>query len=259
MNIETAMVDTAIGQTRQHYRHLGLELPESLTQALARAAATNERTIPPYDAAALCEAVDAALDEGRDPAADETVRTQLARKAIKESNVWQMLEGLALQRRGEALRDSAGQIIANLSGVVDQANAVLVQARQEIPGLDVTDPSNVSTLRPGQMALWGEARDAVDHLNRVTQVWHLIVSACRLAPLGGPNNPLILADLSADELAALDRNTDAMAPVHAGHALALADVETYKQRVRSVEQQRAEQRAQRAREALTGRREASAA
>lgn len=246
MNVDTTLMSAAISQTRQHYRVLGLELPEALTQALARAEEMKKRTIPPYDAAALCEAVDAALDAGKDPAADETVRTQLARKGIKESHVWQMLERLALERRGAALRDSAEQIIADLSGVVDRAHAVLVRARQEIPGLDVTDPTTISSLRPGQMALWGEARDAVDHLNRVTQVWHLVVSACRLATLSGPHNPLILADLDADELAALPRATDAMAPVHAGHPLVLADVETYRARCKRVEQQRAERRAREA-------------
>src|SRR5690606_36431533 len=98
---------------------------------------------------------------------------------------------------------------------------------------------------PGQVALWAEARDAIDHLNRVTQVWRLVVSACRLATLSGPYTPLILADLDADELDALPR-TDAMAPVHAGHPLALADVETYRARCQRVEQQRAERRAREA-------------
>jgi len=247
MNVTTTatLMSTAITQTMQHYRVLGLELPEALTLALARAEEMKRRTIPPYDAAALCAAVDAALDAGQDPAADETVRTQLARKALQEAHVGQMLERLARERRGAALRDCAEQIIADLSGVTDRAHAVLVRARQEIPRLNVTDPTTITSLRPGQVTLWAEARDAIDHLTRVTQVWHLVVSACRLATLSGPHTPLILADLDADELDALP-STDAMAPVHAGHPLALADVETYRARCRRVEQQRAERRAREA-------------
>lgn len=258
MNADRILVHTAIQQTEQHYRHLDRELPEGLTQALEDIDAQRQRTLTPHNPIAMRDAVDAALAAGNDPATDPAVLVELARRQLQDVKLGPLLDELAEQRRGAGLRQHAPVILADLALVVEEADATLTNARAEIPNLDPTDPTTITALKPGQMALWGEAREALDHLERVTQMWHLIVSACRLAPLNANKRPLILADLTGDELAALSDRT-AMAPVHAGHHLELATPETYMQRCKRVDEDQAAEQAKREREARTGRREGAAA
>lgn len=254
MNTDRITVMTAIGQTRQHYRQLDRELPAGMVDALARIDEQANRTLPRHDPAGLVNAIDAALTAGKDPATDTAVLAELARKQLAELNPAELFDNLAWQRRGDVLREYAPAIIADLAQVVEQADAVLDKARAAIPNLDTDDTTSVTTMRPAQMALWGEARVAVDHLDRVAQMWHLIVLACRLAPLDASRQPLILADLTPEQLAALDERR-ALAPVRAGHRLALADVDTYRQRCQRADEYVTEQAAKRAREARTGKRE----
>lgn len=259
MSTDHTTVMTAIGQTKQHYRALGLTLPKALTDGLADADATLQRgTLRRFDPGAYLDAIERALDDGRDPADDETVRSQLTRKAIAAANTWPLLEGRAAERRAAALRASAADIISDLSAVVTRADATLTQARAAVPNLNPDDTDSVRSLSPGQVTRWAEARDAVDQVKRVRQIWHLIMNACNLARTDPRHSPLVLASLSADELDALP-GTDVTAIVAAGHSLDLATPETYRERCQAVADQLAEQKAQREREARTGRREGATA
>jgi hypothetical protein len=258
MNANATAAHAAIQQTRQHYRHLRLDLPAKLVDTLAAIEARRERPYLRADPRAILDAVSAALAAGKDPATDKAVQTALARQQLATtSGLGALLDEQDAADQAAALREAAPTILEDLSRVVDQAGAVLEQARAMVPNLDLATPAALHSSQGSLIAMWGQAKDAADRLQRAVQVWQQVVSACRLASLSGSRNPLILADLTPDELARLN-GRDAMAPVHAGHPLKLATPETYKQRCQRIDDHAAAVQAARAKEARTGRREAAA-
>ena len=125
-----------------------------------------------------------------------------------------------------------------MSGTIDRADATLEEARERIPGLDLRDDDAVRSMAPEQMALWGRAREALAHVERVAQTWGLIVRACELGTAPPHRRPLVIAQLSLAELTALGHQPAATAAVHAGHRLSLATPETFAQRLARLEDDR---------------------
>lgn len=252
MSSDDVMVSSAIQQTPQQYRHLGLKLPDGMADDLAQLDAPQDQPPAGADPAALRDAVAAARDAGKDPATDPAVLTELARHQLASLNLGQLPVGQAgwRQRRADVLRKHTPAILADLARVVEQADAALTKARKAgVNPVDTLPPG-----MPGQVPLWKQARDALTRLNRVEQLWGLLISSFHLAKRPQDRRALVLADLTPEQF--LDLNgRDVMAAAHAGHRLTLATPETYIQRCRRIDDHLAEQAARQERE-RTGRRAA---
>ncbi|MDO9498108.1 MAG: hypothetical protein Q7J48_20560 [Nocardioides sp.] len=230
---------SALMITRQHFPHLGLELPAGLMADLAEIDRVfANRDVFDSSRRSLAEAVANAMAAGKDPAADKTVISCLAREQMRLMNVGNELSDLAEDRRADALRSHVDAIFELLSGTVERADETLAEVRERIPGLDLKDEDIVRTLAPEQMALWGRAREALAHVERVAQIWGLLVFACGLGALPPHRRPLVIAELSLSELNALGHQPVATAAVHAGHRLSLATPDTFAERLARLEDDR---------------------
>lgn len=246
MTINPTPAETALQFTRQHFRHLGLDLPASLTAALDQADAEAQamREAITADDAALGEAVAAAVKAGKDPATDKAVTAHLARRQLG-SLLGDAFEEGAKARRAEAIAAQVPAIIATLAPVVEEADATLADLRAKVPGVDLTSPHLLNSVPTAHLTLAGQARDAVARLERIGQLWPLLAQAAGVRYVA-EMAPLVLADLGTDELDALPRQArggNMIAAAHAGHRLALATLEDYQMRCRDVEAERAERRA----------------
>lgn len=233
---------SALGLAKQHYRQLGIDLPPALLSELDQidATTTAARDRLTFDAGELAAAVEAALDAGKDPAADKAVAIMLARQQLATPAVLGAVRQAGDHRKAQALRRHAPAVIEQLAEVVDRADAVLVRAREEIPALDLGDPQSIHLVKPELMSLWGAAREAQSHVETAETLWFLVVSATRSASLSQQTKALIVADLSAADLDALRPAPTAVPAVIAGHRLSLATPEVYTARVERVERERLE-------------------
>lgn len=245
MNADNMMVSTAIQQTIQQYRHLGLQLPEGMADELTQADAQQDQPPAGADPAALRDAVAAATDAGKDPATDPAVLTELARQQLASLNLGQPVDGRAKwrQSRAEVLHKHMPAILADLARVVEQADTDLAKARKAGVSPADTSPPTMA----GQVPLWEQAQEALTRLNRVEQLWGLLVSAFRLAKRPQERRALVLADLNPEQFSDLN-GRDALAAARAGHRLALATPDGYTQRCQRIDQHLAQQEARRERE-----------
>jgi uncharacterized small protein (DUF1192 family) len=127
--------------------------------------------------------------------------------------------------------------VTALQEVVRQANEALADARTLLPPrIPIPDPHLSSTLRgPEQLAAYGRAKVTLDRLTTAVQTCVLLGRATGQAGVTTkhPYAPLILAALTADELAPLPRK--ALAPAHAGHDLELASFAEFHERVANID------------------------
>jgi hypothetical protein len=230
---------------RQHFPKLGLEFPAELTAELDEIDHVfANQSIITFSRRALAEAVADALAGGKDPATDKTVAPHLARAQMQGMNLDGELAQVGEDRRAAALRRHADSIIDSLAGVVDRADETLEHAREQIPGLDLTNDERVRSMSPEQMATWGRAREALAHVGHAAQLWTMLVSACDLLTVQPHRRPLVIAELSLPELDALGHQPHATAAVHAGHRLSLATPSTFAERLARLEDDRSYQATQ---------------
>ncbi|NES28950.1 hypothetical protein GCE86_19665 [Micromonospora terminaliae] len=254
MYADDTMVSATVQQIRQNYPRFGLQLPEGMADDLAQLDARKDEPQFAADPAALRAAVAAARDAGQDPATDETVRTELARQQLASLNLGQLPDGRAGQRLADVLHKHTPAILADLAQVVEQGDAVLARARKA-----GVNPAEAYVNGAGQrVELWEKGQEALTRITHAAKIWGLLVAAFRLAERDPRRRALALADLTPEQLFALD-GRDVIAAARAGHPLSLATPEEYTQRCRRIDQHLAEQEARRERELHTGRREVTAA
>ncbi|WP_200210897.1 hypothetical protein [Micromonospora coerulea] len=253
----SALMNTnaALTMTRQHFRNLGLTLPAALTGDFADLDKAASRGAQPVRRSALAAAVLDALIADKDPATDATVLTELARQQLAERP--NILGDEIEQRRRAILTTHAPTILDALTPVIAEADKALTTAREQIGDqLDLADGA-VAQLRPAQMPAWGAAREHAARVELVAQCWGIVAQFGRLASIPHDKKPLILADLTAEQLGELGHRPKAEAVIAAGHRLALASPEEFAARCQRVDEQRQEAAAkfEAARNAaLTGRR-----
>lgn len=224
---------------RQHFPHLGIELPRGLAADLAEIDRVfGSQDVLTSSRRTLAEAVADALAAGKDPATDKAVLAHLAREQMRLMNLDGELADVAEDRRAAALRSHADAILELLAEVVDRADETLEEARDGIAGLDLTDDERVGAMAPHQMALWGRAREALAHVERVVQVYAMLLGACGFGIVPPHRRPLVIAELSLAELNALGHQPHATAAVHAGHRLSLATPDTFAERLARLEEDR---------------------
>lgn len=248
MSLTATNASIALQQTRQAFRHLQLPMPKKFEQAIAKTTTYTDGPSLTYDAHACTQAIVTALEAGTDPATDPDVRAHLARQQLQSMRVGELLHQHTEGRKAALLIEHIPDFIAVMGEVVQQADEALQQARQAIPDLNLHDANFVSKLPPEHMTLWGRAREAVGGLERICQVWHLLMMAGGPVQPSAVHRPLMLAALSAEELRALGAQPKPTAPAHAGHRLSLATPQQYAERVAAVQEQQREQAEERARQ-----------
>jgi hypothetical protein len=153
-----------------------------------------------------------------------------------------MLAEVADDARLAALQSHADRIIEALQTAVADADAIIDEARQAVPGLDVYNPEQAASLRPEQAKQWVRARDASLVVDDGVGCWKQLATACGRTPPGGNYFALLLADLDAAQLDDLQVATQRVRDViGAGHRLDLATPDELTQRITNVLAQRDQQ------------------
>lgn len=251
MNMNT---NVPLSTARQHLHALGLELPKALVDALAATdAALADRTALRYDRAALLDAVANCLTAGRNPLTDKSVREHLVASQLNSLQISAALDGLVEQRRAAAVTEHAPAVLDLLAPVVADADATLAEAREAIPGLNLKDVTSVSGLRPAQMQFWGRAREAAEAVHHIEVIWTTLARECRLVQVPDGMGPLIVADLTLEQLEALPRANSTARPnaasvIEAGHRLNLATPKEFAERCQRMSEAREQRDARRERE-----------
>ncbi|GIF06361.1 hypothetical protein Asi03nite_38990 [Actinoplanes siamensis] len=88
------------------------------------------------------------------------------------------------------------------------------------------------------MATWGAAREYAHRAELVAQCWLVVAQVGRLANVHHDKRPLVLADLTAEQLAELGYRPKAEAVIEAGHRLSLASPQEFAARCQRVDEQR---------------------
>jgi uncharacterized small protein (DUF1192 family) len=224
---------------KQNLAALDLELPDALTAELAEIdqQLTGREQLLDVDRSTLAATVADCLAAGNDPATDPDVTALLTRVHLSDLGIGRQLADLAHQRRAEALTRHADDLVTALQEVVRHAGKALADARTLLPPrIPLTDPYLSATLRgPEQLAAYGQATVALDRLTTAVKTWVILGRATGQAGVATkhPHAPLILAALTADELAAVPRQ--ALAPAHAGHDLELASFAEFHQRIANID------------------------
>lgn len=236
MNVFTAR--TALMMIRQHFRNLGLTLPAKMVTDLGAldTASGNLATLRP-NPRALGSAILDALTAADDPATDTTVRTELARQQLA-ATADRLVGDMAEERRNAILTAHAPGLLAALTPVIDAADKALTTAREQIGDqLDLTDAA-ITGLRPAQMAAWGAAREHAGRVELAAQCWAIVAQHAGLAHIPHDKRPLVVADLTAEQLGQLGHRPQPRAVIAAGHRLNLASPDEFTARCERVDQQR---------------------
>ncbi|MET7753071.1 hypothetical protein AB0C42_33955 [Micromonospora taraxaci] len=230
MNTDAIMVNATIQQIRQHYPHLGLQVPDGMADAIAQIDAESDQPQYTVDPGELRAAVATAHEAGEDPATDEAVRTALARYQLASLNLGPTPASRA-ERRAAVLHTHMDAILTDLTWVVDQGDAVLTRVREA--GVNPNEPFMAGNAT--RVALWEEAQEALNRITHAGKLWGLLVAAFRLVERPQARRALILADLTPEQLFAID-GRDLLAAARAGHPLKLATPEGFKQRSKRVDE-----------------------
>jgi hypothetical protein len=226
----------------------GADWPPDLQAALDAADKVADST-PVGTPEAVADAYAAAVLAGRPPATDKAVQAALTAHQLTQVCSSGALSQVAARLRAEALTAHAAGIGDQLRHVVADADKVLIAAREVLPHLDAREPEQVRGASPDQAAAWARGRDAATRVQQAVAAWTALGSTLGLPGLDPRRRPLILADLTPDQLDALGHHPDAMLAVHAGHQIDLATPQVYTDRVDKVVAERAAEPARLAAEA----------
>lgn len=258
MPIATMTAQTVFQQVRQHFKHLGLDMPKKIAAELADIDGGTIK-FTPANAGGVAQAALAAQAEGRDPATDEAVRTALTRMLlIQHSGAITAAQASVQEKaRTAALIKYAPALIEVMRPVVAAAERDIAKAREVLATdtLQLDDQKMIGALDSSQLAPWAVAREALLRVERVQEVWEYLASGTKLASVEPETKALIMTDtddlkpvsrLDNNQFGNLYRLSDARAVINAGLPMSLATFAQYGERVAAVTaraQANAEQRA----------------
>ena len=176
----------------------------------------------------------AAILAGRNPATDKATQAALAAWSLGQTVTGGRLLAIAARMRADALAEHAPGIIADLRAVVADADRTLVECRVTMPRLDVREPEQISSSTPAEAAAWATARAAAARVEQAAGAWSALAQAAGRSAIDARRRALLIADLDWQELDALGHQPATLAPLHAGHRLALATFAEYDERVARV-------------------------
>lgn len=216
------------------FKKLGLKLPPPLLAGLEEIAAERSRLadLPRYDADALVDACLDAISEGKHPEASEAVRQQLVSAQLRTMNIESAAVARLDDRTVALLEEHVSGIHAALAKLLREFDSSLAKARETLPaGINLADPTSAGSVQPDLLPVWGRAHAVFEHIDRIAQTWKLLATITRPVNFHPQRDlPLIVADLSAEELDALGHQPPASGAARAGHTLELAKFESFADR-----------------------------
>jgi hypothetical protein len=223
-------------------KRLGVEVPKPLADALARVdrLRNERRTID--DTPDVTAAVAAAIWAGKDPLTSKEVQRAALATQLKELNIGHRLGDYADQHAAAALVEHADALIEAWRPVVEKADQVLRRFRELVPGVDPLHPDLPAGLPTAALTPWGEAREAAAQLEQLGKGWQALAGA-GAAYIPQNSRPLIVADLTLDQLEQLGTNAKCDAVASLDVSLDLASPSTFTERVQKIAQARGEQQA----------------
>lgn len=211
---------------------------KTLADALDRAArlATAAQSLG-GDPGALGVAVTAALDDGRDPAADPGVQRALAAIALAGNNhLSDQVTGAAVERVRGICQQEADNNIAGWSKAVDRAAEALIAAHGRLGSVALDDAATIVALGGDAAAVWAQAQAAVSTIDAAVAGWSAVASFTRLATANPRRRVLVLADVCYATWCNLERhNHGPWDALLAGLPLSLPSFAEYRARVRVIE------------------------
>lgn len=238
LSLDSIAAATAYDFAVKHANKGGYKIPAALTRDMQQLEQLDRASLPEIDRDELATALATAVLENRDPLADETVKRATLRASLKDLGYGTLLAGYAEKQRVEVLRKYLPALIKTWAKVVAEADQIIEQARHLIPGLNLTDGNQIHRLEPAQMSTWGEAKAAAQRAANITETWSMCALATNTARIQPGTHALILADLTAPDLDNLGHQPKTEDVIRAGHSLALATIDDYKQRITRIEAQR---------------------
>ena len=232
MNItDRAMAQQIIGS----FTDSGAKAPKSFADAHGRAtriaAAARNLGAGQGD---LAQAVMAALDAGRDPAADPDVQRIAIAAQIANPGIEQQIDALAFDGFHEACAVHTDAIIAAWRKPFDAAAAVLADAHQRLGNLTLEDTASIIAKGADAAEVWAKATAAVKTIEAIRHGWLGLVGITRAAPEDRNYTVLRIAAVDYPTWTAQQlhgRKVGAWDAVLAGLALALPTPAEYRQRV----------------------------
>lgn len=221
----------AVGLAEAIARDYGAPVPQKLLDGMAeleRLGAGVAPAAPPGNIGDLL--IEHAIN-GTDPLDDEQIKRHALAHIINTAAPHEQIEQSLSPRRRALVKEHAPALIESWAQLIGQAEATLTRAREEIPALDLDAPHTVAALKPGQMTLWGEAREARIMAGRVVEAWGLIVTAARLAPVDDNTRHWVYTDPTPAQLRAVQRPVTPDSVIAAGVPLTLATPSEFMDRV----------------------------
>lgn len=227
-DIETRTLAPLVAATT---KRLGADLPAPVAEAMEtaqrlRSVDLSEVTEGPD----LGAAVAAAVLAGRSLLSDKAVQRAMHAKALSDERLGERLAAHAAWLAAEAVIKHAGAVVDAWRPAVERANEALQDFRSAAPGADLTDDTLASRLPALALTPWGRAREATALLGQVEKGWTALARAAGVSMPHFGGRPLIVADLSLEELDVLGAGAHADAVAKLDVPLDLADLTTYADR-----------------------------
>jgi hypothetical protein len=233
-------------QTRQliaSFTALGITTPKVVTEASERQQRIAAGVRNLGSSKGLAEAVARAIAQGADPSVDPEVQRILNRSAI--GNIAEEVERVADDELGEILKAQADEIVNAWRQPFDKAAKTLAEAHTVIGSVPLEE-TDVIVRRGGDAAeAWGRAQRASSTIDTIVSGW---VSLATISHHSLTRRHMILRIADVDAGAWIDDNLteQKLSPwqvVCAGYPLSLPTPREYQQRIRVIEQTRAEREA----------------
>jgi hypothetical protein len=224
-------------------RKLGAEIPAPLAKKLAdvdrlRAERRTLRDVPDV-AAAVADAILA----GKDPLASKDVQRAALAGTLDGLNISGRLDTYAHDRSAAALLEHADEVIDTWRPTVERADKALKRFREFVPAGDPRADGHPTGLPAKALTPWGEAREAADLLEKIGQGWMALASIGAANVGGSGGRPIIVADLSAEQLASLGSNPKCIDVTRLDVTLNLASTTTYAERAERIAREEQERNA----------------
>lgn len=226
-------------------RRLGVDLPKPVTEAMEAAAKLRNRAQADWLGHAnqgITEAVAEALWAGRDPLASKAVQRALLAMQLSQANVAEPLRNHADQHAANAIIEHADAIIDTWRPAVDRAAQAFTRFRQVAPGVNPLEKGLPTGLPTQALTPWGEAMEGAALIESVVKGWLAFANAGAIqVPLN--TQPLIVADLTLEELDSLGTRAQAKGVAGIDVPIDLASIQTFAERVQRFQRARAERAA----------------
>lgn len=212
----------------QDFPHAGATIPAAFLDEWEKIDTTYTVSgLAPSQAELTAAAIDA-LEHGRNLANDKPLLNLVSRQVLTGAlGIERAVEHHAEQLRRNLIREHADKLLAALDPAFDAANATIEKAREQIPGLDLSHTQAVVGVPVEKMTLWGQANDAKRRIETIVSLWGMIGVFTGRLYIQKDMRPLILADITAEQLDELPEPHTADAPILHGLPLDLGTPEEF--------------------------------